>query len=375
MRQVARRFGVGLFTVQRWVQRARGQRLDRVDWSDRPHRAQPPANRVTREVEDMVMELRRELKEQSALGDYGAQAIHRELRTRGVRNLPSVRTIGRVLQRHGAVDGRQRTRRPAPPRGWYLPRLTDAEVELDSFDIVEGLVIRGGPEVEVLNVVSLHGGLVGSWPRIASFKAQDAVDALVEHWREFGLPMYAQFDNDTRFQGAHQFEDTFGRVTRLCLNLGVIPVFAPPRETGFQAAIESYNGRWEAKVWSRFEHASLEDLQRRSTQYVLAGRERSAVRIESAPGRRRFPRRWKLNLHARLKGQMVYLRRTTDNGRASLLGHSFEVAANWPHRLVRCQVDLDAHRIEFHALRRRDPHRQPLLKTIAYRPQDKPFQG
>ena len=36
--------------------------------------------------------------------------------------------------------------------------------ELDCIDVVEGLVIKGGPHVEVLNAVSLHGGLVASWP-------------------------------------------------------------------------------------------------------------------------------------------------------------------------------------------------------------------
>jgi transposase len=33
--QVARDFGVSPDTVNRWVRHAQGQRLDRVDWSDR----------------------------------------------------------------------------------------------------------------------------------------------------------------------------------------------------------------------------------------------------------------------------------------------------------------------------------------------------
>ena len=90
--------------------------------------------------------------------------------------------------------------------------------ELDSFDVVEGLVIEGGIGVEVLNAVSLHGGLIASWPASTIF-AHTVVQALIEHWRGFGLPAYAQFDNDTRFQGAHQFSDTIGRVIRLCLSL------------------------------------------------------------------------------------------------------------------------------------------------------------
>lgn len=33
--------------------------------------------------------------------------------------------------------GVHRQRRPAPPKGWYLPDLADGQAELDSFDFVE----------------------------------------------------------------------------------------------------------------------------------------------------------------------------------------------------------------------------------------------
>ncbi|MGO9270333.1 MAG: hypothetical protein ACLQOO_08800 [Terriglobia bacterium] len=180
------------------------------------------------------------------LGEFGAVAIHRALQEEGLAPLPCVRTIGRILERSGALDARRRVRRPPPPRGWYLPEVGARQAELDSFDIVEGLVIKGGSGVEVLNGISLHGGLAFSGPRPA-LTAKIAVEMIVEHWRGVGLPAYAQFDNDTVFQGAHQYPDTMGRVVRLCLSLGVVPVFAPPRETGFQAMIENYNGWWQAK--------------------------------------------------------------------------------------------------------------------------------
>jgi hypothetical protein len=77
---------------------------------------------------------------------------------------PSLRTIGRILARRGAVDARQRVRRRPPRLGWYLPEVAAARAEVDRVDLVEGLVIASGPQVEVLKVISLHGGLVGSWP-------------------------------------------------------------------------------------------------------------------------------------------------------------------------------------------------------------------
>jgi transposase len=366
LREIARRFGVALATVRLWVARAEGSRLDRVDFSSRPPGRRRPVNRSSQELEDLVLTLRLALKNHSDLGEFGARAIRDALKARGLSPLPSVRTVGRILDRRGALDGRKRVRRPAPPAGWYLPDLAARRAELDSSDIVEGLVIQGGTHVEVLNATSLHGGLVASWP-MGVVTAKAAVEALLEHWRAVGLPDYAQFDNDTIFQGPHQHKDVVGRVARTCLSLGVVPVFAPPREPGFQAAIENDNGRWQAKVWARFTHESLEGLQAQSARYIAASRLRAAARIEAAPTRRPFPKDWVPDLQAAPRGRIIYQRRTGAAGGVELLGRQFKVDAAWPHRLVRAEVDLDAGKIRFYALRRRDPAHQPLLQEVAYK--------
>ena len=147
--------------------------------------------------------MRTELGQCSDLGFHGAEAIHEALKARKVEPLPSVRTIHRILERRGALDGQRRIRRPAPPPGWHRPEVASKRRELDGFDGVEGLVIQGGPQVEVLNGISLHGGWAASWPREARVTAKVVVASLVEHWRAFGLPGSAQFDNDTIFQGPH----------------------------------------------------------------------------------------------------------------------------------------------------------------------------
>jgi len=60
-----------------------------VDWEDRPSGRRPAVNRMAVEIEDRVLRLRRELKETSDLGEYGAVAIHRELLTQGETAPPS----------------------------------------------------------------------------------------------------------------------------------------------------------------------------------------------------------------------------------------------------------------------------------------------
>lgn len=372
LRAVARRFRVGLATVAHWVARAKGQRLDRVDWSNRS-RAPRRTRRTATALEDLVLRVRKELA-QSDLGAIGADAIRQALFTQGVADVPSVRTINRILGRRGALDARSRTRRPPPPRGWYLPDVAAGQVELDSFDIVEGLVIKDGPEVEVLNGVSLHGGLVISWPTGAPVTAALTVTSLTEHWRAVGLPGYAQFDNDMIFQGTHRYPDALGRIIRLCLSLDVVPVFVPPRETGFQAMIESYNGWWQTRVWSRFQHTDLAGLQERSRRFVQALRDHRAARAEAAPERRPFPAAWKLELRKRPRGRLIYLRRSSGLSEVSLLGRTWPLGQVWPNRLVRCEVDLEQDKLRFFTLRRKEPASQPQVLEVAYRLPARGFQ-
>lgn len=365
LREVGRRFGVDHVTVGKWVERARGQRLDCVDWSDHPPGPVAGSCRVADSIEAQILDVRRELRHTSALGEFGARAIRDALVARGAAVVPSVRTIGRVLARRGALDGRVRIRRPAPPRGWYLPDLAARRAELDSFDVVEDLVIEGGEHVDVLTGVSFHGGMTAAWP-MPRIPAVAVVQTLVKHWRETGLPTYAQFDNDRRFQGPQRWQDSVGRVTRTCLSLGVCVVFAPPREHGFQNDVERFNSLWQQKVWRRFRHPDLAGLRVRSHRYIAASRHRHASRIDDAPPRRPFPRGWSLDLQRHPSGRIVFLRRTDDEGRVSFHARQFEVDPRWVRRLVRCDFDIDAGRIRFFGLRRADPTAQPLLGETQY---------
>ncbi len=130
-RQVAKKYGYHFSTVQYWVKRTAGQRLDRINWNDRPPIAKK-VNRTPKATEDKILEIRKELREKSDLGEYGAEAVYRELISQGIKDAPSPRTIGRIARRRGALDGKERIRRPAPPQGWYLPDVMNGLSELDS---------------------------------------------------------------------------------------------------------------------------------------------------------------------------------------------------------------------------------------------------
>ena len=364
-RSVARRFGVSLGHLQYWLARTRGQKLAGVDWSDRPCAPRRQGRQTRPAVQRRIVALRQEPRH-SALGFIGAQAIYDALRTeRPTTSPPSLRTIGRILKAHGALDAVRRVRRPAPPPGWYLPAVAAGRAELDAFDVIEDLPLEAGPRLDVLTTRALWGSVCGAWVS-AALRTQWLCQRLEAHWRQHGCPVYAQFDNDSRFQGTHTHPDVLGQVIRLCLSLGVTPVFAPTREHGPQNLNESFNHLWQQKVWHRFCHASVAAFQSTSDRFVAAYQQRRIRREDQAPARRPFPRQWRLDLQHAPRGTIIYLRRTDAAGAIRVLGHRWPVDPLWVHRLVRAEVDLAAHQIRCYRLRRAAPAEQPLAKTFRY---------
>ena len=245
------------------------------------------------------------------------------------------------------------------------------KTELDQFDGVEGLFLEGGEEVYVLNAVSLHGGLVGSWTT-SSITSEFTCKTLVTHWRENGLPGYVQFDNGLAFTGPRHYRNAIGTVIRLSLSLGVTPVFVPPREFGFQANIESYNNLWQQKVWQRTAFESASEVEIHSKRYVAASRKKRVVRIEGSPIRHPFPSDWvdptdwTKPLPINRAGKIIFLRRSDGNGDMEVLVNSHHVSDHWPNRLVRCEIDIANDKIQFYGLRRQAPTVQNLLKEVEF---------
>jgi transposase-like protein len=81
MRSVAREHQISLSTVQWWMRRAGDLPLERVDWKTHPPIA-TTIRRTDATIEDLVVSLRRELKETSDLGEiWGSGDPSRTCRT------------------------------------------------------------------------------------------------------------------------------------------------------------------------------------------------------------------------------------------------------------------------------------------------------
>ncbi|MDR2763308.1 MAG: hypothetical protein LBB88_11950 [Planctomycetaceae bacterium] len=52
-----------------------------------------------------------------------------------------------------------------------------------------------------------------------------------------------------------------------------------------------------------------------------------------------------------------------ENGCVNVLGNHFKIDKLWMHRLIRVEINLIKHIIDFYRLRKREPNDQPRIKT------------
>ena len=149
--------------------------------------------------------------------------------------------------------------------------------------------------------------------------------------------------------------------------LGMVPVFAPPREPGFPklpSRISMGSGKPKSGVASSTSHSPTSV----PTRPVMWRPDATARPLAMTAHRhaRRF----------RHHGPSICKRHRADESCSCVVPAStapstswatrFQIDSLWCHRLVRCELLLEEHCIQFYGLRRAQPDSQPLLREAPY---------
>jgi len=159
--------------------------------SRRPHSS--PA-RTPPEVEEEILELRKELLDKGV--DAGAHTIAAHLERRHGA-APSVSTIWRILSRRGFVNPQPQKR----PRSSFIRFEADMPNERWQADITH-VRLGDGQEVEILDVIDDHSRLFIASVARARFKAADVVQSFHEAGASHGFPAQLLTDNGAVFTAA-----------------------------------------------------------------------------------------------------------------------------------------------------------------------------
>lgn len=340
--RICRSLGQSRQWLYKWLQRR--QELSQDCSPKRAH------NRTPIEIEEMVIEARRKLQN-TKYAQIGVNAINRELYLQGLSPLPAS-TVKRILKRGGL----QRKKLPYVPKGKAYPKPEALCVNnIHQADIVGPRYIKAHGRFYSLNVMDITTHRITINP---SRRKDDGsiAEGLIDTWKKLGIPDFLQMDNELSFRGSNRYPHSLGLVLRLCLSLGIQPVFIPRGEPWRNGEVESFQDTFDkaffrSQLFPSFKELCLEaprfeDYHNEHYLYsCLKGKtpnqalREDSVGVALLPGSFRLPKR-QIPIE---DGYIHFFRFIRSDRKLDIFGEKFTVSKNLVYEYVKATICTEAH--------------------------------
>lgn len=239
--------------LYKWVRR----HSDHYDawFSSASKRPVNTANRTPSEIEEIVKLVRLNLYNQNLF--CGAQAILWEMEDLGVKPLPSLRTISRILERNGLTHRRTGKYEPKGTPYPKLPALLPNQTH--QMDLVGPCFLTGPIRFYGLNAIDTATARCGLHFALSK-SGQDILDGTWSIWSRLGIPDNLQVDNAMSFLGSPKYPRALSQFVRLCLHHDVEPWFVPMAEPWRNGNIEQFNDHYQQKFLSKVIMTTTDEL-------------------------------------------------------------------------------------------------------------------
>lgn len=330
-------------------------------------------NRTPPEIERAIVSIRQRLAAhatpQTRYVLTGAASIQQELRTLHYSPVPTLRTIGRILQRAHLTSPPVRLARRLP-RGAYPGPLAHDSNEVHQVDLVGPRYLEGNPTKYYFAVCKDAFDQSVYAEFLDGHDLEQLLPFLIHAWQWLGLPRYVQFDNGREFYGWGRWPRSLNRLLRLVLRLGVHPVFIPEAHPERNGSVENFNGWFQAVLLRRpFPNARAvrRELRRLVTvtneqhvHQVLGGK--TPVQYRRGRRLRTLPANFKLD-SPRIPvtvGKLTFIRWVPAHGSIDVLGESVRVGRQRRFQYVKVTLDTLTQTLRVY-------HNGHLIKQIAFK--------
>ena len=346
---------------RRWVHRWIGRYT-----SEEPTKSLQDHSRVPKQmdgvyperIKEMVLQMRVEreggkrAKYQYAL--VSAQAIYYELKELHVSPLPSSRTIHRWLKRAGRIRER-RLQKPPNPTYPLLPCQMVNDVQ--ELDFKGPLYLRDHSHKYYLVALRDKQSKKTALRALANKSMDAIVDFLVAAWQTVGCPKYLKMDNCLDFRGSNLYPRSPSKLMRVCLDLGVHPVFIPLREPWRNGVVENLNGllnrflfRMQTFETEKQLHTAVQRLETTiNTSHRLPALQGKTPQEFAAKAKLRYPPAnydWRARDLRLLKGKVTFIRFVRKSGKITLTAKDkFLIGKKYKWQYVMANVDVAKKRL------------------------------
>jgi len=182
------------------------------------------------------------------------------------KEIPQIWTINRILKRNNLVSKRERRYQP---KGKPYPQFPHRPFQINTlhqFDIIGPRYLKGDGCFYAHNLMDIGSHGVAINPKRSKVHEEVAV-SLKESWEIMGIPYFLQLDNQLSCRGSNRYPRSFGLVIRLCLFLGVEPIFIPLGEPWRNGCIEKFQDTFEHRFFRRIVFFDFKDLQNQAKRF------------------------------------------------------------------------------------------------------------
>ena len=235
---VCREFGISRKTGYKWIKRAaEGQRL--CDQSRCPHR-QP--SKTAPEMEAAVLAVRAENPA------WGGRTIRAVLEAAGCEKVPSAKTCGNILKRHGMISQEESLKHTA-----FCRFEKEHCNQMWQTDFKGDFLLGDGTRCYPLTILDDHSRFsIRIEPKSSTIGVKES---FIQAFEEYGLPDAILSDNGSQFAG---FRQGITQFERYLMDLDILPIHGRIRHPQTQGKIERFHRTMKQEVLRQIPQNLLE---------------------------------------------------------------------------------------------------------------------
>lgn len=244
--------------VHHWIKRYKSN-TDNSHWFEDESKAPKNTRRtLCLDAEHQILQIRQELMKEK-MAQIGAISIQYECERRGIKPVPAVWTINRVIAKHGLNKqvSIQKAPKEYPDLFWHTHQM----------DLVGPRYIKGDGKFYSINLIdtTTHSCFTKA---MRTKSSEGIVEVIASFWKTHGMPDALQMDNELAFRGSNRYPRSFGNVVRFALSQGVAPVFIPVSEPWRNGIIEKFNHTYQRRFLQSRIFSSLNDLSTHEQTFI-----------------------------------------------------------------------------------------------------------
>ena len=260
--KLCREYGITRKTGYKWLERFKNNE----GLSDKSKRPYNIPNKTAIEIEDIILELRKENP------GWGAKTIKKVLENQGRTDIPCVKTINNILNRYGCISKEESLKRIP-----YIRFEKERCNEMWQTDFKGEFRMNNGKYCYPLDILDDHSRfLIKIIP--AESTANLVIPSFKKAFEEYGIPNSILSDNGAQFAG---FRHGYTQFEKWLMNLDILPIHERIKHPQTQGKIERLHRTLKDEL---LKHVLFDDINDANEQLQMWRYKYNNVRPHEALG-------------------------------------------------------------------------------------------